>query len=197
MSIEKPKLDYLSIQTPVSIWEEILKLNPIHPDEVFLEPFAGENSLFNQVQTNKKEWCEITKGRDIFDYDFENSDVTVIYTNSPFKCDIPNRKGIKSYKNCIYFFLQHFMTRLKHLKTIGFLISSKCFYSLTPNRLNKLEQLGFSISNITVLSTNYWYSTYYFILFERGQTNKFVKIIPKTFTEKSQTPPLDISHTPT
>jgi hypothetical protein len=184
--MEKPKLDYLSIQTPVSIWEEILKLNPINHDAVFYEPFSGENSLFDQVVTNKdKEWTEITKGRDVFDFDYENSEVTCIYTNSPFKCDIPNKKGIKSYKNCVFFFLQHFMTKLKHLKTIGFLMSSKCFYSLTPNRLNKLEQLGFSISTITVLNTNYWYGIYMFIVFEKDATNKPIKIIPKTFTNKS------------
>ena len=65
--MSKEKLDYNAIQTDPSIWAELLKLNPIHPDEVFLEPFAGENSLFDQVQTNKKQWCEITKGRDLFD----------------------------------------------------------------------------------------------------------------------------------
>ena len=187
--MEKPKLDYMAIQTDPSIWSKLLELNPINPDEVFYEPFSGENSLFNQVQTNKKYWTEIERGRDVFDYDFDNSDVTCIYTNSPFKCDIPNKKGIKSYKNCIFYFLELFMTRLKHLKTIGFLMSSKCFYSLTPNRLNKLSNLGFTISDITVLNTNYWYSTYYFIVFTKDATNKFVKIIPKTFTEKSHTPP--------
>jgi hypothetical protein len=186
--MEKEKLDYMVIQTSPDVWSKILELNPIHPDEVFLEAFSGENSLYDQVDTNKKEWCEITKGRDIFDYDFENSDVTVIYTNPPFKCDIPNKKGEMKYKNCVFFFLEYFMTRLKHLKTLGFLINAKSFCSLTPNRLHQLEQLGFSISNITVLNTNYWYGCYYFILFERGQTNKCVKIIPKTFTEKSHTP---------
>ena len=183
--MEKEKLSYDAIQTPPDVWSEILKLNPIHPDEVFLEPFAGKNSLYDRVDTNNKQWCEIERGRDVFDYDFANSDVTVIYTNPPFKCDIPNKKGEMKYKNCVFFFLQHFMTRLKHLKTIGFLMSSKCFYSLTPNRLNKLSNLGFTISNITVLNTNYWYSTYYFIVFTKDATNKFIQIIPKTFTNNS------------
>ena len=183
--MSKEKLSYDAIQTPPDVWSEILKLNPIHPDEVFLEPFAGKNSLYDQVQTNKKQWCEIERGRDVFDYDYDNSDVTCIYTNPPFKADIPNKKGIQSYKNCIYFFLQHFMTRLKHLKTIGFLMSSKCFNSLTPNRLHKLEELGFSISNITVLSTNYWFGIYYFVKWDKNTTNKFIQIIPKTFTNKS------------
>lgn len=184
--MEKPKLDYMAIQTDPSIWSKLLELNPINPDAVFYEPFSGENSLFNQVHTNtEKEWTELERGKDVFDYDFDNSEVTCIYTNPPFKADIPNKKGEMKYKNCVFFFLQHFMTRLKHLKTIGFLMSSKCFYSLTPNRLNKLSNLGFTISNITVLNTNYWYSTYYFIVFTKDATNKFIQIIPKTFTNKS------------
>ena len=183
--MSKEKLSYDAIQTPVDVWSEILKLNPINPDEVFLEPFSGKNSLYDQVTCEKKEWCEIERGRDVFDYDYDNSDVTCIYTNSPFKSDIPNKKGIKSYKNCVFFFIEYFMTRLKHLKTIGFLMSSKCFYALTPKRLHRLEQLGFSISNITVLNTNYWYSTYYFVKWEKNTTNKLVKIIPKTFTNKT------------
>jgi hypothetical protein len=186
--MSKEKLSYDAIQTPPDVWSEILKLNPINPDEVFLEPFCGEGSLYNQVTCENKQWCEITQGRDVFDYDFENSDVTCIYTNSPFKADIPNKKGEIKYKNAVYFFIEYFMTRLKHLKTIGFLMSSKCFYALTPKRLYRLEQLGFSISNITVLSTNYWYSTYYFVKWDKNTTNKLVQIIPKTFTEKSHIP---------
>ena len=184
--MEKTKLDYMAIQTDPSIWSKLLELNPINPDAVFYEPFSGEGSLFDQIQTNtEKEWSEITKNRDVFDYDYKNSKVTCIYTNPPFKADIPNRKGIKSYKNCVYFFLEYFMKNLKHLDTIGFLINAKSFCSLTPHRLHKLEQLHFSISSITVLNTTQWYGCYFFVVFQRGQTNKLVKIIPKTFTNKS------------
>lgn len=188
--MSKEKLDYMAIQTDPSIWSKLLELNPINPDAVFYEPFSGENSLFNQVHTNtEKEWTELERGKDVFDYDYNNSNVTCIYTNPPFKADIPNKKGIKSYKNCVYFFLEYFMKNLKHLETIGFLINAKSFCSLTPHRLHKLEQLGFSISSITVLNTTQWYGCYYLVVFQRGQTNKCVKIIKDTFRKKSHTPP--------
>ena len=183
--MEKTKLDYMAIQTDPAIWSKLLELNPINPDAVFLEAFAGENSLYDQVTCEKKEWCEITKGRDVFDYDYKNSKVTCIYTNPPFKADIPNRKGIKSYKNCVYFFLEYFMKNLKHLETIGFLINAKSFCSLTPHRLHRLEQLDFSISSITVLNTTQWYGCYYMVVFQRGQTNKCVKIIKDTFRKSN------------
>jgi hypothetical protein len=182
--MEKEKLDYMAIQTNTDVWKKILELNPIPSDAVFFEPFAGENTLFDLIETNNKEWTEITKGRNIFDYDFLNSDVSCIYTNPPFKCDIPNKKGGLVYKNSCYFFLEYFMTKFKNLKTIGFLINAKSFCSLTPCRLTKLKKLGFEISSITILNTNYWFGVYYFVVFEKETTNKLVKIIEKTFTEK-------------
>jgi hypothetical protein len=185
MSKEKQKLDYMEIQTRPDIWSKILELNPINPDEVVFEPFAGENSLYNQIPNENKEWCEITKGRDIFDYDFENSNVTCIYTNPPYKADIPDRNGKKTFKNCVYYFLEMFMTRLKHLHTIGFLINAKSFVSLTPCRLTKLKKLGFEITNITILNTNYWYGTYFFVKFDRDVTDSPVKIIEKTFLKNN------------
>lgn len=182
--MEKPRLNYLDIQTNSDVWIELLKLNPINNDEIFLEPFAGENSLYDLVETNKKEWCEITKGRNIFDYDFENSNVEIIYTNPPFMADIPNKKGEMKYKNCVFFFLDFLTKKLKKLNKIGFLINAKSFCSLTPNRLKQLKNNGFEMTSMTVLNTNYWYGIYYFIVFERHPTNKLVKIIEKTFTEK-------------
>lgn len=174
-------LDYLDIQTPIPIWDKLLELNPVSSEDVFFEPFSGEGNLFNLIKNDNKEFCEITKCKDIFDYDFESSKVSVVYSNPPFKADIPDKKGNKKYKNCVYYFLEMLMTRLKHLKKIGFLINAKSFCSLTPIRLAKLEKLGFSISNITIINTDVWYGCYYFVCFEKEQTNKPIKIIEKVF----------------
>lgn len=179
--MSKDKLSYLDIQTPQIIWEKLLLLNPIGFEEYFFEPFAGEKSLYNLIPNLKKEYCEINENKDIFDYDFKNSNVTTLYTNPPFKAEIPDKKGNKKFKNCVFYFLEMLMTRLKNLKTIGFLINAKSFCSLTPIRLSKLERLGFSISNISVLNTDLWWGCYYFVVFQKEQTNKFVKVIEKTF----------------
>lgn len=179
-------LDYIDIQTPPDVWTKLLELNPIDIDDVFYEPFAGMNSLYDQI-TNKKYRTEITDGLDVFDFD-KKDDVTCIYTNPPFKGFIPNAKGEKSYKNAVFYFLEHFVSLYPNLKTLGFLINAKSFIALTPHRLSKLEKKGFTISNITVLNTNYWYSTYYFVVFMKQQTNKLVKVIEKTFTQKITCP---------
>lgn len=171
------------IQTPPDVWKHILKLNPINKEEIFYEPFKGFGTLFNQVETNKKYWTEITEGKDVFAFD-KKEEITCIYTNPPFKCLISNAKGEKKYKNAVYYFLNYFVSSYPKLKRLGFLINAKSFISLTPYRLKQLSDKGFNISNITILNTNYWYGIYYFVVFEKEQTNKLVKVIEKTFTQK-------------
>jgi hypothetical protein len=180
----KELLTYMEIQTPTEVWEKLLYINPIDPDEIFYEPFKGEGNLYNLVITNKnKYWTEINEGKDVFD--FENKDeITCLYTNPPFKCNIKNAKGDFVYKNSTYYFLEYFVSYYKNLTTIGFLINAKSFLSLTPCRLKKLQDKGFSVANITILNTNYWWGIYYFVLFKRNHTNKFINIIEKTFTKK-------------
>ena len=176
---------YKDIQTPVDVWTKLLELNPIGDDEIFYEPFAGDNTLFSQIQTNKKYWSEITKGRDVFDFDKKEL-ITTIYTNPPFKCFFPNAKGEKVYKNAVFYFLDHFVSSYPSLDRLGFLINATSFTALTPSRLSKLEKKGFIMAALTVLNTNYWYGCFYFVIFERKQTNKEIKInyIEKTFTQK-------------
>jgi hypothetical protein len=176
-------LNYLDIQTPIDVWTELLELNPIDPNEIFYEPFKGEGSLFNQVQTNKKYWSEIEEDEDVFN--FKNKDeVTCIYTNPPFKTNIKNKKGESVYKNAIFYFLDYFVSMYPKLTTIGFLINANGFNSLTPYKLAKLAKQGFTISAITFLNTNYWYGGYYFCVFKKNNNGLAkINIIEKTFTK--------------
>jgi hypothetical protein len=175
-------LNFEDIQTPTDVWSKLLELNPIDDDAIFYEPFKGVGNLYNLV-TNKKYWTEITEGKDVFDFD-KKDEITCIYSNFPFKCNIPNKKGELKYKNAGYFFLEYFADNYPNLDTIGTLVSSKIFNSFTPKRLKKLQDKGFTIKSMTCLNCNYWYSTYYFVLFERNTNNDFIKIIDKTFTKK-------------
>jgi hypothetical protein len=176
-------LNYLQIQTPPDVWAELLKLNPIDANEIFYEPFRGEGSLFNQVDCSVKFWSEIEDDRDVFDFEYPN-EVTCIYSNPPFKTNIPNKKGEKVYKNAVFFFLDYFTTMYPNLNTLGFLINANSFNALTPYRLTKLAKQGFTISAITFLNTNYWYGSYYFVVFKKNN-NELAKIniIEKTITK--------------
>jgi hypothetical protein len=176
-------LSYTDIQTPIPVWTELLKLNPIDANEIFFEPFKGHGNLYNQVDTNTKFYTEIEEGKDVFDFDKKN-EVTCIYTNPPFKALIPNKKGEKVYKNAVFFFLDYFVSMYPKLNTIGFLINANSFNALTPYRLSKLAKQGFTISGITFLNTNYWYGGYYFVVFKRDNNGLAkINIIEKTFTK--------------
>lgn len=181
--MEKKSLSYVDIQTNSDVWVELLKLNPISPTEYFFEPFKGEGTLYDLIPNENKEWCEITKERDIFQYDFENSKANVVYTNPPYACSIPNKKGIFKTRNSVYYFLELFMTKLTHLKKIGFIMNMSCFSSLTPKRLQKLKQLGFTIANITMFNCSYWYGLQLFVVFDRNENTCF-KYIEKNFTKR-------------
>ena len=69
------QLSYNDIQTPSHVWKKLLELNPIPTNSIFLEPFAGQNSLYGLIEC-EKDWCEIDRQRNIFDYDFHNSFVS-------------------------------------------------------------------------------------------------------------------------
>ncbi len=175
---------YESIQTPKDVWTTLLDMHKINEDEIFLEPFAGDKTLYDQITNTEKYYAEITEKKDIFDLDEEiKSKVTIIYTNPPFKTNIKNKKGQLVYKNAVYYFLEYFMKEYENLKKIGFLVNAKSFASLTPNRLSRLHQLGFKLTRLTILNTNYWYGVYYFVIFEKKQSS-CVSYIAKTFTEK-------------
>ena len=172
-------LSYEEIQTPFDVWFDLLRLNPIDKDAVFFEPFKGLGNLYNQVETNKKYWCEITKGKDVFDFEFKD-EIEIIYTNPPYLCSIPNKKGIFKERNAVYFFMEYFMTNYRNLKKIGFIMNQKCFSSFTPKRLKKLNDLGFTISTMTLFNCNYWFGLQYFVVFDKNE-NTCYKYIEKTF----------------
>lgn len=174
-------LSFEDIQTPSEVWTKLLELNPIDPDEVFYEPFRGTGNLFNQV-TNKKYWTEITEGKDVFDFNNKN-EITCIYTNPPYICSIPDKKGNFKEKNAVYFFMEYFITNYPNLKKIGFIMNMKCFNSFTPIRLSKLQKLGFTISSITMFNCNFWFGLNLFVVFDKDDNNCF-KFIEKPFTKK-------------
>jgi len=183
--MEVQTCSYEDIQTPIEVWKEILTKFPINENDIFFEPFKGEGNLYNQLTSNKKEYCEIKEDKNIFDYNFVDSKVTTIYTNPPFKCLVPitnKKKGIVQwkYKNCVYYFLHLFMTKCTHLHTVGFLINEKSFVSLTPKRLHELTKLGFYIHQIGVLNIQKWFGRYFFVLFKKSPS-QFVIPFPQYF----------------
>ena len=67
-----------TVQTPVDIARMIV--SAFSPKGLILEPCKGIGNIYD-VLPEPKEWCEITQGRDFFDY---HKQVDWIITNPPF-----------------------------------------------------------------------------------------------------------------
>ena len=70
------------VYTPKEIAKAIIDSLPIKAGETVLDPFYGKGAFYEQFpETVKKEWCEIEKGKDFFDYDKK---VDWIISNPPY-----------------------------------------------------------------------------------------------------------------
>ena len=67
-----------TVQTPIAI--ACMIIEKFNPQGLVLEPCMGEGNIYNQL-SEPKDWCEITRGRDFFDY-HERADW--IITNPPY-----------------------------------------------------------------------------------------------------------------
>ena len=70
------------IMTPEKIAQEMISLYDLPEGTSILEPCRGEGAFYNNFPENcTKEWCEITQGRDFFQYEGK---VDWIITNPPY-----------------------------------------------------------------------------------------------------------------
>jgi len=67
-----------TVQTPV--WLARMIVSVFSPHGLILEPCRGRGNIYGELPV-PKEWCEITEGRDFFDY---HTKVDWIITNPPF-----------------------------------------------------------------------------------------------------------------
>ncbi len=75
----QPNRDYVSddvVMTPIELAEKLVK--HFNPQGKGLEPCCGNGNILRFLED--ADWCEITKGRDFFDY---NNKVDYIFTNPP------------------------------------------------------------------------------------------------------------------
>lgn len=72
-----------TVQTPVEIAKMVI--SRFNPQGLILEPCRGIGNIYSQLPDlgtlGMKDWCEITQGRDFFDY---HKNVDWIITNPPY-----------------------------------------------------------------------------------------------------------------
>jgi len=155
---------YFFHQTPVELASDLIALLPIVPTDRLYEPFKGEGAFYNAFpEENPKHWAEITEGRD---YATDTTEYDWVITNPPFRLDTGGKRV-----NSFWFLLDYFTKKAK--KGVAFLANDRCFSTLTPKRIQLLEDRGWSITKLVVSSVKKWRGRYYFFVVEKKASDTF------------------------
>ena len=162
---EKDKAYYFH-QTPKDLAKTLVEMCPIEENDIVIEPFKGEGAFYDAFPQNcRKEWAEITEGKDYKDitraYDW-------VITNPPFRLQTHQTKRINSF----WLLLDYYAQRAR--KGIGFLANDRCFSVFTPKRIEYLKEMGWEITKICCCSVKKWRGRYYFIILQRKPAGFFL-----------------------
>ena len=56
------------VYTPLPVAKMMIEMADIKESDTVLDPSLGAGVFYNNLPKCKKDWCEITKGRDFFEY---------------------------------------------------------------------------------------------------------------------------------
>jgi hypothetical protein len=117
------------VMTPDWLAADILNHFPIKGS--FLDPSRGSGAFYNQVNSETKDWCEISEGRDFMKY---KGRADWIVTNPPWsKMRDFLVKGMEVAENVVY------LTTINHYTT--------------KRRMLDIEQMGFGVKEIFCVPT--------------------------------------------
>jgi hypothetical protein len=149
---------YYLHQTPNDLARDLINITPFDSSDILYEPFRGEGAFYNSFpESNPKDWSELLEGRDYKDYDKEYD---WVISNPPFRLD-----GENGRTNSFYYLLDYYIQRAK--KGVAFLGNDYCLATLTPNRLEKINNRGWYINKIVVCSVKKWRGRYFYIIFTK------------------------------
>tara|TARA_R110000824_G_scaffold67001_1_gene173625 strand:- start:884 stop:1477 length:594 start_codon:yes stop_codon:yes gene_type:complete len=131
------------IYTPPKIVDIMLDFCDYKEGDLVLEPARGLSAIYDKLK-EPKEYCEIEENLDFFDY---NKKVKWIITNPPYS--ILDKFLKHTYKLCEKF---------------CFLIGQ---YSLTPKRVEVMNNNGFYITKMLLTQIPSWFQRSYIIICEK------------------------------
>jgi len=131
-------------------------LNWLSPYGSILDAGSGKNKVWFKNLPNKEKYeCEIEDGCDFYKWDKK---VDWVVGNPPYH---------ESWK-----FTEQALKVAR--KGVAWLINNQALNShLTPRRLQRMRELGFTYSKIKVVADKRWFGRYYFIVLEKGDNNFF------------------------
>lgn len=138
------------IYTPKKLAIDMIKLCNIEETDDVLDPSLGQGVFYDNLPKCQKDWCEIEKGRDFFEY----------------------TKG-KKYDwiigNCPYSLWDKWLEHTCNITdNFCYIFNS---YNLTAPRLDKIFKAGFGITNITICKVDWWFSTSFIVVFKKDKAS--------------------------
>lgn len=136
-----------SIYTPLPLALRMIEMANIQPNESVLDPCRGAGVFFQNLPLCDKAYCEITEGRDFYEW---KEPVDVIIGNPPFS----------QWKK----WLPHTLSLCQ--KRFIYVFSST---GLTGNRLKMILDAGFGITAVHIVKVAWWMSQSIVVVAEKGK----------------------------
>ena len=132
--------------TPLPVVFKAVEMCDINNEMSVLDPCRATGNFYNNLPTCKKEWCEITDGKDFFDY---TNKVDLVIGNPPYSLwDKWLEHTIKITDKFCYIMGQQ---------------------NLTDRRLRFLHSNGYGLTKIHLLQVDFWFGRTYICVFEKGK----------------------------
>jgi hypothetical protein len=143
--------------------KDLLEITPIKSDQSVLDAGSGKNKVwFNNLQNDNKFECELEDGNDFMDY---RQKVDWVVGNPPFHI---------SWK---------FTEKAMEIAQFGiaWLVNNQALNShFTPRRIALMQNKGFYLQKIQVVSDKRWFGRYYYLIFTKSK-NDFLLSFTKTY----------------
>lgn len=135
--------------TPLPLSKFQIDKISFNPNDKWLDPFFGQGSYFNQFPTDHKDWTEIEKEKDFFDY---NEPCDIICSNPP------------------YSMIDKVLSKSVSLnpRIISYLINSN---NLTAKRIEFMNDNGYGLTYLHLTKVFKWYGMSYIVQFEKDKPN--------------------------
>jgi len=120
-------------------------------NDIWYDPFKNSGNYYNNFPVEeKKDWAEILEGRDFFEYEPEELDEhnLIICSNPPYSM------MDKVYERCIELGAIY----------ISLLVA---FHSITPRRIEYMEQAGYAIKFLHICKVFKWYGMSCIVIFDK------------------------------
>jgi len=136
-----------SIYTPKPIALKMIEMCDLKEGDLVLDPSYGEGVFYNNFPDYvNKEWCEIEKGIDFFEYDKR---VSCIIGNPPYSLWSK--------------WLEHTM---KLTDKFCYIFNTM---NLTDTRVKEITDKGYGITKMHILKVHWWFGNNFIILFEKNK----------------------------